>query len=75
MEQLAILAKQVGVESLPIIAGQSAVQIAHRAMDEGRRGGFDVVILDTAGRTTIDDTLMEEVVQVKLASYQKHARY
>jgi signal recognition particle subunit SRP54 len=68
MEQLAILAKQVGVESLPIVAGQSAVQIAKRAMDEGRRGGFDVVMLDTAGRTTVDDELMQEAADVRAAT-------
>jgi signal recognition particle subunit SRP54 len=68
MEQLAVLGKQVNVETLAIIAGQSAVQIAKRALDEARRGGFDVVILDTAGRTTLDDALMEEVAQVKAAT-------
>ena len=65
MEQLAILGKQVGVETLPIVAGQSAVQIARRAMDAARLGGFDVVMLDTAGRTTVDEALMAEVAEVK----------
>src|SRR3712207_2146726 len=50
MEQLAVLGKQVGVETLPIVAGQSAVQIARRALEAARLGGFDVVMLDTAGR-------------------------
>ncbi|MGT2485803.1 signal recognition particle protein [Methylobacterium oryzae CBMB20] len=68
MEQLAVLAKQVGVESLPIIAGQSAVQIAKRAMDAARLGGFDVVMLDTAGRTTVDEGLMAEAAEVKAAT-------
>ena len=68
MEQLAILAKQVEVESLPIIAGQSAVQIARRAMEAARLGGFDVVMLDTAGRTTLDETLMAEAAEVKAAT-------
>jgi signal recognition particle subunit SRP54 len=58
MEQLAILGKQVGVETLPIMAGQSAVQIARRAMDAARLGGFDIVMLDTAGRVTVDEALM-----------------
>ncbi|GGH33444.1 hypothetical protein GCM10007036_46070 [Alsobacter metallidurans] len=65
MEQLAVLGKQVGVEVLPIVAGQSAVQIARRAMESARLGGFDVVMLDTAGRTTLDEALMAEVAEVK----------
>ena len=51
MEQLAVLGKQVGVETLPIVAGQTPVQIARRAMEAARLGGYDVVMLDTAGRT------------------------
>lgn len=68
MEQLAILGQQVGVATLPIVSGQNAVQIAKRAMEAARLGGFDVVMLDTAGRVTIDDELMEEVAQVKAAT-------
>jgi signal recognition particle subunit SRP54 len=63
--QLAQLADQAGVPSLPIVAGQSPVQIAQRAMDVGRREGFDVVILDTAGRLSIDQELMDEVRSVR----------
>ena len=66
--QLAQLADQAGVPSLPIIAGQTPVQIANRAMDVGRREGFDVVILDTAGRLSIDQELMDEVRQVRAAT-------
>ncbi|NDG47788.1 MAG: signal recognition particle protein [Rhodospirillales bacterium] len=66
--QLATLAGQVGVTSLPIIAGQSPMQIAARAMDMARRELFDVVVLDTAGRLAIDDALMDEVAAVKLAT-------
>ena len=66
--QLATLAGQVGVTSLPIIAGQSPMQIAARAMDMARREVFDVVVLDTAGRLAIDDALMDEVAAVKLAT-------
>ncbi len=65
MEQLATLGQQAGVITLPIVAGQKPVEIAKRAMDEGRGGGFDVVLLDTAGRTTIDQALMDEVAQVR----------
>ena len=68
MEQLAVLGKQVGVETLPIVAGQSAVQIARRAMEAGRLGGFDVVMLDTAGRVTVDEALMTEAAEVKKAT-------
>ena len=63
--QLAQLADQAGVPSLPIVQGQTPVQIAHRAMDTARREGFDVVILDTAGRLSIDQELMDEVKQVR----------
>ncbi len=55
MEQLASLGKQTEVETLPIVAGQSAPDIARRALSAARLGGFDVVILDTAGRTTLDE--------------------
>jgi signal recognition particle subunit SRP54 len=69
MEQLAILGAQIGVDSLPIIAGQSAVQIARRAMEAGRLGGYDVVMLDSAGRVTLDESLMNEVAEVKAATH------
>ena len=64
MEQLGILAEQTGTGFLPIVKGQSALQIAKRAMDEGAKGGYDVVFLDTAGRTTINDELMDEVAAI-----------
>jgi len=64
MEQLGILADQVNVDFLPIVKGEGAVKIAKRAMSEGKKGGFDVVFLDTAGRTTIDDELMGEVAEI-----------
>ncbi|MBW6400926.1 signal recognition particle protein [Roseomonas sp. HJA6] len=66
--QLQTLAQQAEVTSLPIVAGQTPMQIAMRAMDVGRRELYDVVILDTAGRLAIDEALMEEVAQVKLAT-------
>jgi signal recognition particle subunit SRP54 len=64
-QQLEILASQAEVASLPIVAGEQPVDIARRAMEMGRREGFDVVILDTAGRLHIDDALMAEVAQVR----------
>jgi signal recognition particle subunit SRP54 len=66
--QLQTLAGQAGVTSLPIIPGQSPLEIAARAMDVARRELYDVVILDTAGRLSIDDALMEEVAAVKAAT-------
>ena len=65
MEQLAILGTQVGVDTLPIVAGESAVQIARRAKQQATLGGYDVYILDTAGRLQIDQTLMQEVQDVR----------
>lgn len=64
-KQLAILGEQIGVESLPIVDGQMPVAIATRAMDVARKGGYDVVILDTAGRLHIDQELMDEVAAVR----------
>jgi signal recognition particle subunit SRP54 len=64
-EQLAILGRQVNVISLPIVAGQQPFDIAKRALDEGKKGGFDVVIYDTAGRLTIDEAMMGEVTRVR----------
>ena len=66
--QLQQLAERAGVSSLPIIAGQTPLQIAARAMDTGRREVFDVVILDTAGRLAIDATLMGEVKAIRDAT-------
>ncbi len=64
-EQLRILGEQTGVASLPIVSGQQPVEIARRAMEVGRLEGFDVVILDTAGRLAIDEELMAEVVAIR----------
>ncbi|MCB8873754.1 signal recognition particle protein [Acidisoma silvae] len=66
--QLAQLAERAEVSSLPIVQGQTPVQIATRAMDAGRREGFDIVILDTAGRLSIDEELMDEVKAIRAAT-------
>jgi signal recognition particle subunit SRP54 len=66
--QLQQLAERAEVTSLPIIPGQSPLEIAARAMDVGRRELYDVVILDTAGRLAIDEELMAEVAAVKAAT-------
>ena len=65
MEQLAILGTQIGVDTLPIVKGESAVQIARRAKTQAAMGGYDVYLLDTAGRLHIDDVLMDEVQAVR----------
>ena len=65
MEQLAILAAQIGVDSLPIVKGETAVQIAKRAKTQAAMGGYDVVFFDTAGRLHIDEVLMDEVQAVR----------
>src|SRR5579864_8664039 len=64
-EQLAVLARQVGVAALPIVAGEKPVAIAKRALQTGKLEGYDVVVLDTAGRLHIDEALMLEVAAVR----------
>ncbi len=64
MEQLAILGAQIGVDTLPIVKGETAVQIAKRAKQQATLGGYDVYMLDTAGRLQIDQVLMDEVAEV-----------
>ena len=66
--QLQLLAEQAGVSSLPIVPGQTPLQIAQRAMETGRREVFDIVILDTAGRLSIDAALMSEVQAIRFAT-------
>ncbi|MDB5599669.1 MAG: ffh [Xanthobacteraceae bacterium] len=68
MEQLAVLGRQVEVDTLPIVEGQQPPQIARRALEAGRLGGYDVVLLDTAGRTTLDDAMMAEAAEIKAAA-------
>jgi signal recognition particle subunit SRP54 len=68
MEQLAVLGRQVTVDTLPIVAGQTPVQIARRAVEAARLGGYDVVLLDTAGRITLDEAMMAEAAEVKRAA-------
>ena len=67
MEQLAILGVQIGVDTLPIVAGQRPVDIAKRAKQQASLGGYDVYMLDTAGRLQIDQALMDEVAAVHAA--------
>ncbi len=64
-EQLAQVAKQAGIDALPVITGQKPREITERAMTEAKLGGYDVLLLDTAGRLHIDDELMGELTAVK----------
>jgi signal recognition particle subunit SRP54 len=67
-EQLAVLGTQAGVATLPIVAGQQPVDIARRALQSARLQGFDVVMLDTAGRLHVDQALMDEMKAVAEAA-------
>jgi len=65
MEQLAILGAQIGVDTLPIIKGETPVQIAKRAKTAAAMGGYDVYMLDTAGRLHIDAELIAQAAEVR----------
>ncbi|NOX74222.1 MAG: signal recognition particle protein [Alphaproteobacteria bacterium] len=65
MEQLAVLGNQIGVDTLPIVAGEKPADIAKRAKQQATLGGYDVYMLDTAGRLSIDDALMAEVETIR----------
>jgi signal recognition particle subunit SRP54 len=67
-EQLAVLGRQTNVDTLPIVAGQQPVDIAKRAIQSAKLQGYDVVLLDTAGRLHVDDQLMGEMKAVEAAS-------
>jgi len=67
-EQLAVLGRQANVDTLPIVAGQQPVDIARRAIQSATLQGYDVVMLDTAGRLHVDDQLMGEMKAVEAAS-------
>ncbi len=67
-KQLAVLGEQTGIATLDIIEGQQPVDIANRAMDVARKEGYDVVMLDTAGRLSIDEALMDEATAIKKAT-------
>ena len=63
-EQLAVLGEQVGVATLPIIAGQQPTEIATRALQSAKLQAIDVLLLDTAGRLHVDQALMDEMKAV-----------
>ena len=64
-EQLAVLAREAGLPALPVILGEQPLAIAGRAMEVGRREGYDVVVMDTAGRLHIDQELMAELAKLR----------
>ena len=64
-EQLAQLGRQIEVDVLPIINNEKPLEITKRALAEAKKGVYDLLILDTAGRLQIDDELMQEVADVK----------
>ncbi len=68
MEQLAVLGRDLDIPTLPIVEGQKPAQIAKRALEAGKLGGYDVVLLDTAGRTTLDEEMMKEAADIKAAA-------
>jgi signal recognition particle subunit SRP54 len=64
-DQLAQLGVQTGIATLPIVKGETPLEIAKRAMQAGRLEGYDVVMFDTAGRLAIDEALMDEVAAIR----------
>lgn len=63
-QQLATLGTQAGVDTLPVVFGEMAPAIARRAVDTAKRQGYDVLFIDTAGRTTVDEAMMQEAEEV-----------
>ncbi|MBN9536313.1 MAG: signal recognition particle protein, partial [Alphaproteobacteria bacterium] len=63
-QQLKVLGEQTGVPTLPIVPLEMPLAITRRALETAKREGFDVLILDTAGRLAIDEELMTEVKQI-----------
>lgn len=64
-EQLKVLGEQINVATLPIVLDEKPLKITKRALDMGKKEGFDVVLLDTAGRLHLDEPLMQEVKAIK----------
>ena len=61
MEQLRVLGEQINVPTLPVVEGQNVDGITKRAMQSAKLQGFDIILLDTAGRMHADEALMNEV--------------
>ena len=69
MEQLQILGSQIGVDTLPIVKGEDPLAIAKRAKTQASLGGYDIYMLDTAGRLHIDQELIAQAAAVRAVSY------
>lgn len=67
IEQLRIVAGSVGADWFPSAVGQSPVQIALDALAHARKVFADVLIVDTAGRTTVDEAMMQEITAIHTA--------
>jgi signal recognition particle subunit SRP54 len=67
-EQLKVLGAQIGVDTLAIIVGEAPEKITKRALNEARLGGYDVLLLDSAGRTILDEEMMGEATSIKSLS-------
>ena len=67
IEQLRVLAEQIGVPMYCELDSKDPVQIAHHAIDEARAKGYDTVIIDTAGRLAVDEQMMQEIAAIKQA--------
>ncbi len=67
IDQLTVLSQQVGAEIYKEVDNKNAVEIAQNAVEYGKKRGYDVVIIDTAGRLAVDEAMMKEVEAVKLA--------
>ncbi|MDJ1257421.1 MAG: signal recognition particle protein [Candidatus Midichloria sp.] len=63
-KQLEVLGKQINIETLPIVEEETALQITNRALSEAKSGNYDVLIVDTAGRLSIDEELMLELNEI-----------
>ena len=70
-QQLKVLGEQTGVPTLPIVPLEMPLAITRRALETAKREGFDVLILDTAGRLSIDEELMKEVADISDLSKPK----
>ena len=72
-EQLSLLAENINIDALPVIAGEKPIEITKRALKEAKLGGYDVLMLDTAGRNHIDEVMMQEASEIKKIANPKEA--
>ncbi|TXK44881.1 signal recognition particle protein [Pontibacter qinzhouensis] len=67
INQLQVLAEQVGVEAYTELENKNPVQIALNAIEHARKTNKKVVIIDTAGRLAVDEAMMNEIAEIKRA--------